>query len=412
MRRLIAVLALLVSAQGALAQGILAQEKKEPGDPAKAKDAIKEIAGKAEFLRAVPKKFASLEAVDAAKRTVTLQIDGEKEPTTWPLTPDAEIKLRGWWGRLEQIGRTKAKVRPRVWAWFHVDRQKKPTAIFMIADVLTEQDIHGGHVVKSITKDVITLTAPGGKDRPLPAELTRFIPKGKDLAELKVKDRVYILEFVEKERWTLIDVDYFERLRQKQQAYLKDRWTTEGLPGTVGYLALYNGEADVILDHEAMRWGRSLKAGDKVELAVEPPIAAVVKSVTPLREKTQVRLVAKTFDLTDLKTGQRVHLKMTPPEKDLFADDFPPDIDRPRKTKEERIEWFLASIYCTCPIGGDGCTGHFYTLASCNPNACGAPNQTRKYIASKIDAGWTNREIFQAMLKDRGPTMLRPHLLP
>ena len=39
-----------------------------------------------------PKKFATLQAVDAKRGTVTLIIDGEKEARAWPLTPDAEVK--------------------------------------------------------------------------------------------------------------------------------------------------------------------------------------------------------------------------------------------------------------------------------------------------------------------------------
>ena len=91
---------------------------------------------------------------------------------------------------------------------------------------------------------------------------------------------------------------------------------------------------------------------------------------------------------------------------------LPPDIDQQRATKEERIEWFLASIYCTCKVGGDGCTGHVYTLASCNPNACGKPNQVRKQLAREIDRGLSDREIFEELVRDNGPELLRPHLLP
>jgi hypothetical protein len=66
------------------------------------------------------------------------------------------------------------------------------------------------------------------------------------------------------------------------------------------------------------------------------------------------------------------------------------DVDRPR-TKEERLEWFLASIYCTCKVLGERCTGMFYTLASCNPNGCGMPNGMRTLLGKKIDAGMTDR---------------------
>ena len=90
---------------------------------------------------------------------------------------------------------------------------------------------------------------------------------------------------------------------------------------------------------------------------------------------------------------------------------YPPDIGRPR-TKDERIEWFLASIYCTCKVRGDICTGHFYTLASCNPNGCAAPNETRRQVREMIDKGLTDREIWDGLLKGNGHLMLKPHLLP
>jgi hypothetical protein len=93
------------------------------------------------------------------------------------------------------------------------------------------------------------------------------------------------------------------------------------------------------------------------------------------------------------------------------ASPYPPGLDVPR-TKAERVEWFLANTYCTCKVGGDICTGHFYTLASCNPNGCAAPNAMRKYVAEKIDAGWTDRQIFDDLLRTKGPALTKPHLAP
>jgi hypothetical protein len=103
---------------------------------------------------------------------------------------------------------------------------------------------------------------------------------------------------------------------------------------------------------------------------------------------------------------------MTPPTTAVQEAALPPDVDVVRKTRAERIDWFLASIYCTCKIGGDGCTGHFYTLSCCNPNTCGMPNRMRKALAAKIDQGLSDREIFEELRKEQGPALLRPHLLP
>src|SRR5262249_51652790 len=148
-----------------------------------------------------------------------------------------------------------------------------------------------------------------------------------------------------------------------------------------------------------------------VTFPTTPPIKGVVKKVRAEREHTHLRLVVGAADQGDLALGQRVALKVPAPPPEAEAAVLPPDIDQPR-TRAERIEWFLASTYCTCGVKGDRCTGHFYTLASCNPNGCGAPNDMRKKVAAKIDQGMTDRQIFEELVKEHGPDLLRPHLLP
>jgi hypothetical protein len=331
--------------------------KDSAAKPTDVKKKVQMIAGTAEFLRLLPKPFATIKAIDLAGRTVTLQLDGEAEAKSWPLEPDAEIKVAGWWGRLEQF-----KAGDRAWVWMKLNRQKKPVSIVMLADVASEYDMHG-----------------------------QFKPDSTDKPKLVLAD---------------LDVR-----RAVQQAWLRRRWTDEGLPGTVTFHHVFSGELEIMLDHEAMRWGRSLIAGDSVRLGTKPPIAAVVKSVAPWRERTLVRLVVGELQSSELKIGDRVALKTTPPSAAVQTSDHPPDLDRPR-SKAERVEWFLASTYCTCSVGKDTCTGHFYTLASCNPNGCGLPNSRRDEIAALIDKGRTDRQIFDELLKDDGPLLVRPHLQP
>jgi hypothetical protein len=91
--------------------------------------------------------------------------------------------------------------------------------------------------------------------------------------------------------------------------------------------------------------------------------------------------------------------------------ELPPDTDRPRG-KSERVEWFLASTYCSCKVANDTCTGMFYTLASCNPNGCGMPNHIRERVGELIDQGKTDAQIFAELKKSQGPLMLKQHLLP
>ncbi len=323
-----------------------AEPKPEPPAKVDPKDTIKEVAGTSEFLRAIPKKFATIVSSDPMAKTVTLKIEGETAEKAWPLTPDAEVRVAGWWGRIEQLPKG-----GRVWAWFHTDRKKTPTSVFLIADEPSERDIHG-------TKPADDVAAK----------------------------------------------------RTGQQSWLQETWEKNGLPGTITFVHLA-GEVDVMIDHEAMRWARSLKLGDKVTLAADPPIAAVVKDVKPYRERTQVRVVVNGLDIAELATGQRTLLKMPTPSKDVLANEYPPDIGRTR-TKEERVDWFLASIYCSCPVKGDICTGDFYTLASCNPNGCGLPNSTRREIGKFIDKGLDDKSIWDKLRADRGPLMTKSHLEP
>jgi hypothetical protein len=392
--------ALFVLAPFARAETPPSDKKKEPA----------EIAGKSEFLRSVPKHFATLKAVNAAKRQVTLLVEGEMLPKVWILTPDAELKVAGWWARLDHF-----TVGDRVWAWFATDRAKQPTGIFMLCDELSEQDMHlAGYKVETVSEGTITIKSPIAKraERVLKTDKTEY-QRGKekgDRVDLKPGEIIFVQSAADRAR-QILDGGALELRRAAQRETVRKRWLDDGLPGSVSFLHRFTGELELMLDHEAMRWARSLKPGDKVTLPVEPPISCVVRQVKPWRERTQVRLVAAAVDLADLRQGQRIVLKMAAPAAEVENAKLPPDLDQPR-SKEERVDWFLASIYCACKVGGDGCTGHFYTLASCNPNACGFPNLMRKALAEKIDRGLTDKQIFEELLNEKGEDLLKPHLLP
>jgi len=379
----------------------------KPADSKQVNDKIREIAGRAEVLKAVKKHFGTLKAVDAVRHRVTLLLEGETLPKVWDLTPDAEIKRAGWWARLDQL--TKGD---RVWVWFKINRHEEPVAVLMLCDELSEQDIHGAGVkIEVLNNKAVTWKPVKGANRTLQTQGVEA-RRGKEVAALenfKVGERIFTQSTGERVRLVL-DTAAFEAQRTEQKAALRQRWTDEGLPGTITFLHL-SGEMDFMLDHEAIRWGRSLQPGDKVTLQTTPPSPAVVKQVRPWRERTQLRLVVGGGDLADMNLGQRVHLRMTAPPLEVDTALLPPDLDRPR-TRDERVEWFLSSIYCTCVVKGDICTGHFYTLASCNPNGCAAPNDMRKQLASLIDTSLNDKQIFEALLKEHGPHLLRPHLLP
>lgn len=377
----------------------------------------KEIAGKADVLKHVAKRFATLRAVDVQRRQVVLQLDGEDGPRTWSVNPDAELKVYGWWGRLEQF-----TTGDRVWVWFSVNRKKEPKSILMLADEISEQDIHGlPHELLSFDTDkrIATVKSKLSGTRQLKAA-----------EKLRVSDyvgqRIYVQSAGDKLRLVATE-EQLVSLRARQREYLRELWRKTGLPGTVTFLHPLGGEMELMLDHEAIRWGRYLKTGDEVTIHVAEakpmlpdratpfervaPIKAQVKHVKPWRERTSVRLVTNSgLDQADLQIGLRVQLRVPEPPKEVQVSGSPTDIGR-LKSKQQRIDWFLASIYCSCKIAGDRCTGMFYTLASCNVNACGMPNRMRGKVAELIDQGKTDEQIWQALQKLRGPMVVKQHLL-
>jgi hypothetical protein len=378
------------------------------------------VAGKADLLRQVPKKFATLVAVNAAERQVTLRLEGEEADTTWNINPDAELKIHGWWGRLEQL-----KAGDRVWAWFSLDRKKQPKSVLMLADELSEQDIHGQPptlMAFDASAGTATLKPAVGDERTL--KLAAEPQDTPDLASIVGKS-VFVQSAGDAAR-LVATADQLEALRFTQKEWLTTRWREEGLPGFVSILHPLGGELEIMLDHEGMRWGRYLKSGDEVtidivdspadegsprEAAEQPaPVKAKVRHVRPWRERTQLRLVTGSgVDQADFALGQRVRVHVPEPPKEVQESDLPSDIGR-LTDKTERVEWFIASIYCSCQIGGDGCTGMFYSLASCNVRACGMPNTMRGRIGKLIEEGKTDEEIWRELHKS-GPLFAKQHLL-
>ena len=306
-------------------------------DAKKSDQTMKEVAGTAEFLRGVPKHFATLKAVDVPGQRVTLLLEGDSVAKAWPIVADAEIKLAGWWGGLDQL-----TLGDRVWVWFKTDRRKQPVAVAMLADELSEQDMHGPGV-KLVARILdgeehrLTLKPTKGADRIVNAAKAAVF-RGKEklaLDALKAGEQLYVQSSGGQARLVL-DPAAFEARRAEQKDWLRKRWADEGLPGGIAFAHTFSGELDFMLDHEAMRWGRSLKVGDKVTLTATPPIQAVVKHVKPWRERTEVRLVVNSFEQADLTAGQRLHLKMPPPSPEVDTAKFPPDLNRPRDKAELR----------------------------------------------------------------------------
>jgi hypothetical protein len=362
------------------------------------------------------RRFGILKATDPKRQRITLVLDGETEPKEWPLRPGAEIWHAGWWGRLDQF-----TVGDRVWVWFETDSTKQPLAVSLLADELSEQDLYAPVKVKAVhaagpDRGTVTLeTLRGGQPTERTVAMTGAeVYRGGAKASpesLKVGEPAHVQTTGAAAR-LILDPAAFEERRAAQKATLCQRWDDEGLPGTLVFAHADRREVELLLDHEAMRRGRSLQVGDPVILRSAQPVAAVVRQLRPWRERTQVLLGVQDADPPAWTMGQRVLLRGAVPATAAAAD-VPTGLDQSR-SKPERIEWLMSGVYCTCGMH-DACAGHFFTLAACNSgpsDPCGTAKRTRAEIAEMIDAGQTDRQIFEQLLAQRGAKLLRPHMSP
>ena len=151
-------------------------------------------------------------------------------------------------------------------------------------------------------------------------------------------------------------------------------------------------------------------SGAEVTVMLDPPVKGILRAVESWHEKTRLRIATSGPALRDLRAGHRLRVKVAEPPRDVLESAHPAGIGRARD-RQQRIEWFLANTYCSCSIAGDGCTGMFYTLASCHPGRCGMPKRIRSFVGERIDKGMTDAKILEAMLESQGPKCLKPHLL-
>lgn len=353
------------------------------------------------LLRRSPKHFAMLRAVRAEPREIEVKLEKSGEVRKLRLEPDAEVRVSGWWGRLEHL-----RVGNRVWVWLRLDRNDRPASVLMIADEISEQVLHGLPWALVSVDDqrkrlVVKRKRDGERTLGFDAHDEDEVPVG---TRLWFQSRGGHVSRVWKR-------DALVELQKRQRIRMHRVWKARGLPGTAAWVHPLTGQAQLMIDHEGMRWARGLKAGDWVSFASPDLGRALVTEVTPWNERTRVTIAARGRDLTALPIGTRVRLAVeAPPPEEAVNDPLPPDCDR-KRDRATRIDWFLASTYCTCSIAGDGCTGMYYTLASCNPKTCGMPNRMRKEFGKLIDDGLTDRQILERLVAEHGAHALHPHIL-
>jgi hypothetical protein len=383
-----------------------------PQDPKGAEKILKE---RATLLRSTKKLYALFLEADPRKNEIRLRSEESGQEMIWTVDVDAEIRVHGWWGALEDLKRG-----DRLWFWVRPEREGRPPAVLMVADEISEQDIHQipyalGSIDAARRRVELRRKPDGKKEEVRSLEMSAALTLSDEgelllgTARAKPRDTVFVqTSGRELLRW--VSPEGLADLKRLQKERLEARWRKNGLPGSVTGLHAVTGEIEILLDHEGMRWGRFLKGGDPVKIHLEKDLDAVALEVRPWNERTRVLLATSGKEIADVPLGGRLRIGIPEPPSEILASRLPSDAGRVREGSA-RAEWVLASTYCACSIAGDGCTGMYYTLASCNGMTCGMPNRVRKFLAPLIEKRMPDKELFEAMEKEFGPAIWKPHLL-
>lgn len=197
-----------------------------------------------------------------------------------------------------------------------------------------------------------------------------------------------------------------EAERQRQAARQLQRWNEDGLPARLADVDAVKGRAVMVVAREGSGWARTLKRKDAVRLQPKEgrAFAATVVECWPDAQRTKLKIVAEGRFLSTLSAGQDMWLRMKPPEKTSSLDALG------GQSVSERIARILSTVYCTCGIMAEQCAGKFFTLEACNAHGCPMYPSMKRELAEWMQAGMTDEQIIQKLVKRDGEKVLKPHL--
>jgi len=364
------------------------------------------------FFSSLTRIFARFDAVDPTGGAITLLPEGERDPRALKLRPDTDVFLNEL-----PAEATELTAGSRIWVAME-GSPAKPGPVRFIADEPTYQALHGTwYTVESVDAGsrAVTLAATeeGREQRVSLAAAGDFEllagRRRRGLADVAPGMQVrFQSRFREGRRELARAVSHlaWELNRVRQAAALDASLAASGLPGELQ--SVDDGACTLLIYRAGSDWARRLRAGDRVAVRLagsggSPDPPAAVAGTAPWGEKTRVTLRLRP---PDAAAGTPLRLRMPRPAKR----DLPPGLGI-ATDPEERVEWFMSVVFCTCGVRGDRCTGHLYTLSMCNQKDCAKPEEMKTLLRDRIRQGLTDAQILERLRLDEGPRLLVPHLL-
>ena len=353
-------------------------------------------------------------SIDRQARRVTVLAHSDHHEHSVALTPHTEFYARGSWGTL-----TDFKVRQQIFVIATTDANKNWMSAHAIVDEISLQLMSSPAVFNKWDQTHRTLEfAPS--PHCIGVVALRLLPGANpprtDPSMLAPGQSYYFNsggEEPDRELWDLLDSASLQQdRRDRWQHHLTDA-RAEGLQATVVEVDQSGATLGLMVRRADASLARLLKAGDAVDLGIvgsrHKDRHLRIREVRPDYARMRLYLDFPPGLLAKLDVGSEVRIWCRLPM--TVDSDRPPDLGR-FTARQDRIDYFLSTIYCTCGMMGTSCAGHWNTLAACKLHGCGMPNLMTQLIGKWIDEGKADADILEAVLKRDGSLALRQHQLP
>lgn len=359
------------------------------------------------------KGYARIVSVDPALRQITLVPEGETKERSVGWNFETEFYSRGMWGNAIDFVPDQ-----RVFVLAATNDDQEWKTAHAIADEISMQGMSRPHMLKQYDREngkIVLVDETGGR---APIDLlfdsrTIFVSAGPDPIPVgqacfcntrSGNDGRVVME--------LLDATSFASEQRRRFQVRLDSAATNGLAGRIVNVNQSSNRVTALFRRSDSWIGRGLQIGDKARVqfagSTEPQKRVTIADIRPDQARLRV-----TFDVPpDAIAAFAAHSELTliaklPKTLDPI---MPPDLGR-FTVRQDRIDYFLSTIYCTCELPADECAGHWNTLAACKAHDCSKLNQLTQVIGEWIDAGLTDPQILDALIKREGEQVLRQHYM-
>ena len=348
---------------------------------------------------------AKLVKKERGAKSVIVFTENDNKEHALLITPQTEFHVEGAWGTLADFDAGQS-------VYLIASTNKEGATAHALTDELSYQAMTRPYVLKEFKEGMLLFEDEKGRLAPIHLKVNRETKlRGVEPRSLKAGRELYFNSRWSGSERTVTAVMDRATMDQRRMTRLQNQLESvrkEGLRGTILDTDSSNHQMSVLVRRSDSWYARFCKIGDKVGVRTGGggKVKSTVVEVRPDYSRMRIRLEVPNSGLGEAQPGAAAILFPTLPEKMDF--DATPDLGR-FAGRQDRIDYFMSTLYCPCGMLGSSCAGHWNTLAACKLHGCGMPNLLTKVIGEKIDAGKSDQVILDDLVRLNGTNVIRIH---